>query len=175
MSICCRMPKATSCSTRALEADQDIGGDRVLERPYLAGAAHRGSDPQTQPIVVPATTCWPTRGRKQIVTPALSGQRQQQLRVDGLHVAAAPSQQRCSPRQVPEAPAPRAPESASERSRVSWRARSRCVDRIDLDRMHQVIGEVDHHAQAGEQQNDRSAHRQPRVDLGALTRLRRPP
>ena len=45
------------------------------------------------------------------------------------------------------------------------------VDRIDLDRVDQMVGEVDHHAQAGEEQHDRNTDGQPGIGLGPGTRL----
>jgi hypothetical protein len=45
------------------------------------------------------------------------------------------------------------------------------VDGVDLDRVRKMVCEVDHHAQAEEEQNDRPTNSQPRIDLGPRASL----
>jgi hypothetical protein len=43
------------------------------------------------------------------------------------------------------------------------------IDGVDLDRVHQVVSEVDHHAQTDKEQRDGAADSKPRIRLGPGT------
>ena len=68
MSSCCRMPKATSCSSvRSKPIRTSAWTARSKSAASGRGSAAVGA--HTQPSAVPATMCCPTRGRRQMVTP----------------------------------------------------------------------------------------------------------
>ena len=94
----------------------------------------------------------------------LGGQREQQLRVDGLDVAGVPAKQRHGPLRGPRSDLLDGRPVLLD-DRAASVALDQAVDRVDLDRMRQVVGEVDHHAQACEEQEDSAADGEPRVVL----------
>jgi hypothetical protein len=99
----------------------------------------------------------------------LGGDRQQELRMDGLHVAGLTGDQGDCPLRRSRG------DAADGGNRLGGEHPSgvvddALVDRVDLDRVHQVVGEEHDHTQAGEQQQDRAADRQPGELLGPLAR-----